>query len=147
MDASVLLDSVILIDHFNDIDKATDYLRSVRTEAVLSVVTRAEVLVGFESEEARCRGIALLNHFACLPITLEIADRAAALRCEHGWRLPDAFQAALAQEHGLSLSTRNTRDFDAEAHPFVTVPPRSEAAAEAPLASPWPRQIEKGRTR
>jgi len=26
MDASVLLDSVILIDHFNDIDEATDYL-------------------------------------------------------------------------------------------------------------------------
>jgi len=122
MDASILLDSVILIDHFNDIKKATDYLRSVRTDAVLSVVTRAEVLVGFESEEARYRGIALLNHFACLPITLEIADRAAVLRREHGWKLPDAFQAALAQEHHLSLSTRNTRDFDAEEHPFVTIP-------------------------
>ena len=53
MDPSILLDSVILIDHFNDIDKATDDLRSVRADAVLSVVTRAEVLVGFESEEAR----------------------------------------------------------------------------------------------
>jgi predicted nucleic acid-binding protein len=122
MDAFILLGSVILIDHFNDIDKATDYLRSVRTDAVLSVATRAEVLVGFESEEARYRGTALLNHFACLPITLEIADRAAVLRREHGWRLPDAFQAALAQEHNLSLSTRNTRDFDVEEHPFVTVP-------------------------
>ena len=64
----------------------------------------------------------MLNHFACLPITLEIADRAAVLRREHGWRLPDAFQAALAQEHDLSLSTRNRRDFDAEEYPFVTVP-------------------------
>lgn len=122
MDASVLLDSVILIDHFNDIDKATDYLRSVRTDAVLSVVTRAEVLVGFESEEARHRGVALLNHFACLPITVEIADRAAVLRRESGWKLPDAFQAALAEDHGLSLSTRNTRDFNADQHSFVTVP-------------------------
>ena len=122
MDASILLDSVILIDHFNDIDKATDYLRSVRTDALLSVVTRAEVLVGFESEEARYRGIALLNYFVCLPITVEIADRAAVFRRDRGWKLPDAFQAALAQEHDLSLSTRNTRDFDAEEHPFVTVP-------------------------
>ena len=122
MDASVLLDSVILIDHFNDIDKATDYLRSVRTDAVLSVVTRAEVLVGFESEKARSRGAALLNHFACLPITVEIADRAAVLRRNRGWKLPDAFQAALAKQHSLSLSTRNIRDFDADQHPFVVVP-------------------------
>jgi predicted nucleic acid-binding protein len=122
MDADVLLDSVILIDHFNEIDKATDYLRSVRTDAVLSVVTRSEVLVGFESEASRSRGAALLNHFTCLPVTVEIADRAAALRRERGWKLPDAFQAALAQERGLSLSTRNTRDFDTNRHPFVTVP-------------------------
>ncbi|PSQ85182.1 MAG: PIN domain nuclease [Bacteroidetes bacterium QS_3_64_15] len=122
MDTSVLLDSVILIDHFNDIDKATDYLRSVRTDAVLSVVTRAEVLVGFESEKARSRGAALLNHFACLPITVEIADRAAVLRRNRGWKLPDAFQAALAKQHSLSLSTRNIRDFDADQHPFVVVP-------------------------
>lgn len=122
MDAAVLLDSVILIDHFNEIDKATNYLRSIRTDAVLSVVTRSEVLVGFESAESRSRGAALLNHFACLPVTVEIADRAAALRRERGWKLPDAFQAALAKEHGLSLSTRNTRDFDADEHPVVTVP-------------------------
>jgi predicted nucleic acid-binding protein len=122
MDASVLLDSVILIDHFNDIDKAADYLRSVFMDAVLPVVTRAEVLVGFESEEARSRGAALLNHFACLPIAVEIADRAAVLRRNRGWKLPDAFQAALTKQHGLSLSTRNTRDFDADQHPFVVVP-------------------------
>jgi len=53
MDASVLLDSMILIHHFNDIDRATGCPRSVRTDTVSSVVTRAEVLAGFESEEIR----------------------------------------------------------------------------------------------
>lgn len=69
----------------------------------------------------------MLNHVACLPVTMEIADRAAALCAaalcrERGWKLPDAFQTALAQEQGLSLSTRNSRDFDTDRHPFVTVP-------------------------
>ncbi|MFB6272122.1 MAG: PIN domain-containing protein [Salinibacter sp.] len=119
---SVLLDSVILIDHFNSIDKATEYLRSIQTEAVVSVVSRAEVLVGFESEEARRRGLGLIDQFSCLPITVDTADRAANLRRKHDWKLPDAFQAALALQSGFTLSTRNTRDFDPEQHEFVTIP-------------------------
>ena len=41
-----LVDSVILIDHFNGIDAATSYLRSVAKQARISALTRAEVLVG-----------------------------------------------------------------------------------------------------
>lgn len=126
MSASVLLDSVILIDHFNAVDDATAYLRSVQTEAVVSVVTRAEVLVGFNSEAELMRGAALLDalldYFVCLPISRPVADRAADLRRENSWKLPDAFQAALAKEHDLTLSTRNTQDFDPDRDPFVSVP-------------------------
>jgi hypothetical protein len=116
-----LLDSVILIDHFNRIAKATAYLRQVRDQAAISVITRAEVLTGFESAD-RQQVITLLDWYPLLELTKPIADLAANLRREHGWKLPDAFQAALAQHHGLRLATRNTKDFPPERYDFVIVP-------------------------
>jgi predicted nucleic acid-binding protein len=47
---------------------------------------------------------------------------AAQLRGKYGWKLPDAFQAALAQHHKTKLTTRNTKDFDPKKHDFVEVP-------------------------
>ena len=123
----MLLDSVILIDHFNGIPAATNYLRTIGTTAVLSVITRAETLVGFRKGNTQDRALALLNQFPCLALDRDTADAAARLRRRHGWKLPDAFQAALAQEHGLQLATRNTRDFDPEMHDFVVVPYRLSA--------------------
>jgi predicted nucleic acid-binding protein len=122
----VLLDSVILIDHFNGIAQATEYLRQERASAAISVITRAEVMVGFEPQAA-LRAQPVLDLFPVLPITKEAADLAAQLRRQHRWKLPDAFQAALAQIHKLQLVTRNTRDFPPEQFPFVTVPYPSEA--------------------
>ncbi len=116
----ILLDSVILIDHFNGIPEATAYLSRIKAEAAISVVTRAEVLTGFDPD-ARAE-TALLDEYPLLEITKPIADLAASLRREHGWKLPDAFQAALARRHELQLATRNTKDFPPEAHEFVTVP-------------------------
>jgi predicted nucleic acid-binding protein len=44
-----LIDSVILIDHLNGIDKATHFLSGLSTnETAISVITRAEVLVGVD---------------------------------------------------------------------------------------------------
>lgn len=117
----LLLDSVILIDHFNGRAEATRYLARVAGEAALSLITRAEVLAGFEAADA---GIpqALLDRFPTLGIDRPVADLAARLRREHRWKMPDALQAALARYHGLSLATRNTRDFPPDRHPFVVVP-------------------------
>jgi len=50
------------------------------------------------------------------------AEKAADLRRAHGWKLPDAFQAALACQHGVKLVTRNTKDFDPQKHPFIEIP-------------------------
>jgi len=119
---AVLLDSVILIDHFNGISAATSYLRNVEPTAVLSVISRAETLVGFGEDDERDRATALLNRFPCLALNQTTADVAAQLRREHGWKLPDAFQAAVAQEHDLQFATRDTRDFDPATHRFVVVP-------------------------
>lgn len=118
----ILLDSVILIDHFNGIAAATEYLTQVNEAAAISVITRAEVLAGFDEDEAVALASQLLDCFACLILDKPIADRAAALRRREGWKLPDAIQAAVAQHHGLKLATRNHRDFSPQKYPFVVVP-------------------------
>ena len=118
---TVLLDSVILIDHFNGIAAATKFLKSIRTDGAISVITRAEVLTGLEAERVK-PALQLLDSFPNLAIDSEIADLAAKLRRTHRWRLPDAFQAALAQHHMLRLATRNTDDFPPGRFGFVDVP-------------------------
>lgn len=116
-----LLDSVILIDHFNNIEAATNYLQQNREEIAISVITRSEVLAGFEPADALIAA-QLLDRFPNLEMTVQVADLAATLRRQERWRLPDAIQAAFAQIHGLTLVTRNTRDFPPERYKFVVVP-------------------------
>ncbi len=118
---SVLLDSVILIDHFNGVPEATEYLRTMEGFCAISVITRAEVLTGFNSDGLR-RALPLINRFPALEINGKTADLAATLRRSHKWKLPDAFQAALAQLHKMKLATRNHRDFPPEKFDFVIVP-------------------------
>ncbi len=119
----LLLDSVILIDHFNGLAAATRYLAEVRAEAAISVITRAEVLSGFRGGAQR-KGRQFLDCFPTLAIDQAIADAAAVLRRRHRWKLPDAFQAALALAHRLKLATRDRKDFPPERHRFVVVPYR-----------------------
>jgi len=57
-----------------------------------------------------------------LGIDAAVAEKAAALRRQHGWKLPDAFQAAIAILHNVKLCTRNTKDFNPQKHPFVEIP-------------------------
>ena len=117
-----LLDSVILIDHFNGIPQATEYLRKLKPEqTAISVITWAEILVGFEGEAAE-KAVQFLNEFALVPIDRFTAHKAAELRRLHGWKLPDAFQAALAFQYKVKLITRNTKDFDPIRHTFIEVP-------------------------
>jgi predicted nucleic acid-binding protein len=117
-----LLDSVILIDHFNDIDEASTFIDSLDpSKTAISVITYAEILVGFEDRSAE-EAKALLNHYEILSIDTLIAEKTAELRRRYGWKLPDAFQAALAIHHRLKFCTRNTKDFNPKKHSFVEVP-------------------------
>jgi predicted nucleic acid-binding protein len=118
---TLLIDSVILIDHFNAVHAATAYIRMVHTTAAISVITRAEVSTGFDAAGLE-KALPLLDIFQTFDITKEVADRAAKLRREYRWKLPDALQAAVAQTHNLKLVTRNTRDFDPAKHSFVVLP-------------------------
>jgi len=87
----------------------------------ISVITRAEILAGLSNEEIAF-ATPLLDQYQLFIIDKPIADLAAKLRRETGWKLPDAFQAALAQYHKTLLTTRNTKDFDPNKHRFVEVP-------------------------
>jgi hypothetical protein len=122
-EVKLLLDSVVLIDHFNGVAAATQYLSQVRVDAALSVITRAEVLAGFAGRASR-KARKLLDCFPTLSIDQAIADSAAALRRKHRWKLPDAFQAAIARGHRLKLATRDLADFPPRRHRFVVVPYR-----------------------
>jgi predicted nucleic acid-binding protein len=117
-----LIDSVILIDHLNGIEKATRFIAKLDPlETAISVITRAEILTGLD-EDQQAEVISLLDQYQLLIINKPIADLAANLRRKYGWKLPDAFQAALAQNHKVKLSTRNTKDFNPQKHDFVEIP-------------------------
>ncbi len=122
MELERLLDSVILIDHFNNISVASRFISSLNpAQTAISVISFTEILVGFDDEAAE-KAKALMVHYEILNIDKAIAEKAAALRRRYGWKLPDAFQAALALFYHLKLCTRNTKDFDPRKHPFVEIP-------------------------
>ncbi len=117
-----LVDSVILIDHLNGIDKATKFVLDLNpNETAISVITRAEILVGID-ETGESLVKAFLNQYHLLIIDKPIADFSATLRRKYGWKLPDAFQAALALHHKIKLTTRNKKDFDPKKHDFIEIP-------------------------
>jgi predicted nucleic acid-binding protein len=119
-----LLDSVIVIDHFNGIPEAGAFLARHGEECAVSVITRAEVLSGLDGGPRKTAAM-LLDRYQTIVIDKNTADLAADLRREMRWKLPDAFQAAMARIHGLKLVTRNTRDFTPQRHNFVIVPYRA----------------------
>jgi hypothetical protein len=117
-----LLDSVILIDHLNDLPQANRFILSLDPAlTAISVITRAEILVGVEPKDMSLVK-ALLDQYHLLIIDKDIADLAATLRKENNWRLPDAFQASLSVYHKIKLATRNTKDFDPHKYDFVEMP-------------------------
>ena len=116
----MLLDSVIVIDYLNGIQKARAFVDQT-PDPVLTVVTVAEVLSG--GDPAGLPAISrYLDSFPILGIDVAIGKRAGYLRRLERWKLPDALQAATALEYGYPLATRNTKDFKPERHPFVLVP-------------------------
>jgi predicted nucleic acid-binding protein len=75
----------------------------------VSVVTRCELFAGSTADE---RGVsAVLAGMVEHAVDRTVAERAGRLRRRTGLRIADALIAATALEHGLTLVTRNTRDF------------------------------------
>jgi len=117
-----LVDSVIIIDHLNGIEAGTQFVLGLDPrKTAISVITRAEILVGIEASEENLVK-AFLDQYHLLFIDKAVADLSATLRRKYHWKLPDAFQAAISLNHNIKLSTRNTKDFDPLKHDFVEIP-------------------------
>ena len=100
---NVLFDTDVFVDHLRGARKLP------RVAGSYSAITRAELFAGDEKGEPAVR--ALLALHTEIPVDDEIAEHAGRIRRTSAVRLPDAVVAATALEHGLSLVTRNRRDF------------------------------------
>ncbi|MEM1043681.1 MAG: type II toxin-antitoxin system VapC family toxin [Bacteroidota bacterium] len=79
---------------------------------LVSEVSRLEAL-GYHKLGGAERGFleAFFDAAVVLPISRAIVDRAIELRQQRTLSLGDAFIGATALEHGLTLATRNVKDF------------------------------------
>jgi toxin FitB len=103
----LLVDTDVLVDHL----RGARPFEPGRALISYSVVTRTELFAGRASEE---KAVArLLAPFRELFVDRAVAERAGRIRREQGVRIADALIAATALVHGLTLVTRNIRDFEA----------------------------------
>ena len=94
---------------------ARDTLAEVaRQRCVISVLTRAELLIGMRGRLA-FETLRLARQYRAVDIDTDIADLAARFgrqyRATHGRKLPDLLIAATAVVHRLQLVTLNRLDF------------------------------------
>ena len=116
---NAVLDSNILIDSLKGIPQAELEL-SLYSSLTISIITWMEVMAGAKPrDEALTRDY--LESFSCLGVSQQIADLAYVLRRDRKLKLPDAIILATAQNLGVLLVTRNTRDF-AVNYPQIRIP-------------------------
>jgi predicted nucleic acid-binding protein len=116
---TLLLDSNIIIDALNGIEDAVREVLS-DPEAVVSVVAWVEVLAGYrDGADAAARE--LLKTLTVADLSPAVLEETLSIRRATRLKLPDAIILATARVHGLTLSTRNTRDFDRN-DPSVRIP-------------------------
>jgi predicted nucleic acid-binding protein len=114
-----LFDTNILIDYLNAVPQARDEFGRYDARSI-SIISWMEVLVGAPPEVEEATRVFLAG-FGVIELDNEIAERAVALRRQHGVKLPDAIIWASAEVHSLLVVTRNTKDFG-EDFPGVRVP-------------------------
>jgi predicted nucleic acid-binding protein len=109
-----VFDSNILIYHLNDAlpSSVLNHVESWITEgAVISVMSRIEVLGYPQTADQLQQAMRLLAYFDEIPLHEPVVQRTIALRQQYRIRLPDALIAATALYLGFPLVTRNTQDF------------------------------------
>ena len=117
---ATLFDSSVLIDALNGIEAGVAELSSTE-DRFISIVTSIEVLAGAPTYHAESLARELLSSVAVLPLSEAVAEATVVLRRTTRLKLPDAIILATARVHGLTLSTRNTRDFPRD-DPSVRIP-------------------------
>jgi predicted nucleic acid-binding protein len=111
----VLIDSCVLIDYSRGGVAARDFLTTLTTDPLISVMTVTELFGGVREGRERDWLEAWVHDVRVLPVTLEIARLGGlywrSYRSSHGTGLIDALIAATAETHGARLVTRNARHF------------------------------------
>ena len=105
----LVFDSNILIFHLNDALPPAVFTRVeawVAAGAVISVITRIEVLGYSQTVDQFQRAAHLLALFDEVPLHEQIVQRTIALRQQHRIRIPDALIAATALDLSMPLVTR-----------------------------------------
>lgn len=138
----VIIDSNVLVDHFNAIPEATHELK-YHSDAMISAITWMELMTAFEAQ--LLAGVmtqadydaskSLLSFFPVIEVNEAIMAEAARVRgkslfLKKKLALPDAIILATANVTGRVLVSRNTKDFDMFA-PNVRVPYIAEIASNA----------------
>ena len=116
-----LFDSGILIQYLRGNRRAADLLNQISAHGVLSisVVTVTEILVGAIDETHRAAAYEVIRAAEIIPVTLDVAEKAAALIRKYpplfgkgiSRGIADAFIGATAWSLSLPLYTLDTRDF------------------------------------
>jgi predicted nucleic acid-binding protein len=115
MESSYLIDTNVIIDLLADRlpPAGRDFIERVldKNKVVTSVINRIELLsfTGPENELTVLEDF--LNNIPVLPLSESVILKTITVRRHRRIKLPDAVIAATALDRGLTLLSRNTRDF------------------------------------
>ena len=116
---TALLDTNILIDLVGGSDLAKEEVARYSSHAI-SRITWIEFMTGVHRDD-QFRARDVLIDVSVFDLSAEVAERTVFVRRSTRLKLPDAIIYATAQVHGLTLVTRNSRDFS-ESMPGVRIP-------------------------
>ena len=116
----ILIDSNIIIYHLNNIPQAVEFLKNNRGHMAISTITVSEVLA-FPMVDEKLQLIQqfLEDNFEWLDVSREIIFKSAEIRRQKRIKTPDALIGATAICHGLTIASRNEKDFKALDIPFI----------------------------
>lgn len=117
---NAVVDTNILIDYLNGSTKARGELARFET-IFISLISWMEILIGTAEGDEETQVRAFLGGFQIYPVDEGVAERAVEIRRREKIRLPDAVIWATAQQLGLLLVTRNSRDFPSR-DPGIRIP-------------------------
>ena len=112
-----LIDTDILIDDARGVSAATEFLKArvALGDLRISIVSAMELVQGCRDAAALMRVRQFLQQCTILPLDAAASQTALQLMdrffLSHGLLIPDALIAGTALVHGLTLYTRNLRDF------------------------------------